>query len=89
MHDCDFLAQSDVIYHTSQYVFRSNDAGRTWATSAPTSPATINQAAGFRRPAHKDQYTVEYYDVIFSLAESPKQEGVLWAGTDDGLVQLT
>jgi photosystem II stability/assembly factor-like uncharacterized protein len=27
--------------------------------------------------------------VIFSLAESPKQEGELWAGTDDGLVQLT
>ncbi|PYP99520.1 MAG: glycosyl hydrolase, partial [Acidobacteria bacterium] len=30
-----------------------------------------------------------YYDVIFSLAESPRQKGVLWAGTDDGLVQLT
>jgi hypothetical protein len=32
---------------------------------------------------------VEYYDVVFALAESPKQDGVLWAGTDDGLIHVT
>jgi hypothetical protein len=80
----------DVIYHTSQYVFRSNDAGRTWATISPDltrNDKSKQQDSG--GPLTKDQYTVEYYDVIFSLAESPKQEGVLWAGTDDGLVQVT
>jgi photosystem II stability/assembly factor-like uncharacterized protein len=80
----------DVIYHSAQYVFRSNDAGRTWTTISPDltrNDKSKQQDSG--GPLTKDQYTVEYYDVIFSLAESPKQDGVLWAGTDDGLVQLT
>ncbi len=80
----------DVIYHTSQYVFRSNDSGRSWTTISPDltrNDKSKQQDSG--GPITKDQYTVEYYDVIFALAESPKQEGLLWAGTDDGLVQLT
>jgi len=80
----------DVIYHTSQYVFRSTDAGRTWTAISKDltrNDKTKQQDSG--GPLTKDQYTVEYYDVIFSLAESPKQAGELWAGTDDGLVQLT
>jgi hypothetical protein len=32
---------------------------------------------------------VEYYDVVFTLAESPKAADVLWAGTDDGLIHVT
>src|SRR6266851_5365663 len=80
----------DVIYHTSQFVFRSNDAGRTWTTISPDltrNDKSKQQDSG--GPLTRDQYTVEYYDVIFSLAESPKQQGLLWAGTDDGLIQLT
>ena len=80
----------DVIYHTSQFVFRSHDAGRTWTPISPDltrNDKSKQQDSG--GPLTKDQYTVEYYDVIFSLAESPKQQGLLWAGTDDGLVQLT
>ena len=80
----------DVIYHTSQFVFRSTDSGRTWTAISPDltrNDKTKQQDSG--GPITKDQYTVEYYDVIFALAESPRQEGVLWAGTDDGLVQVT
>ncbi|HEY6128231.1 MAG TPA: hypothetical protein VIW23_08630 [Candidatus Acidoferrum sp.] len=80
----------DVIYHTAQYVFRSSDGGRSWTTISPDltrNDKSKQQDSG--GPLTKDQYTVEYYDVIFALAESPKQENVLWAGTDDGLVQLT
>jgi photosystem II stability/assembly factor-like uncharacterized protein len=80
----------DTIYHTSQYVFRSTDAGRTWATISPDltrNDKSKQQDAG--GPITKDQYSVEYFDVIFTLAESPKQEGVLWAGTDDGLIQVS
>ena len=68
----------DVIYHSAQYVFRSTDAGRTWATISPDltrNDRTKQQDSG--GPLTKDQYTVEYYDVIFSLAESPKHEGEL------------
>jgi photosystem II stability/assembly factor-like uncharacterized protein len=80
----------DVIYHTSQVVFRSTDAGHSWKEISPDltrNDKTKQQDSG--GPITKDQYSVEYYDVVFTLAESPKQQGVLWAGTDDGLIQVT
>jgi photosystem II stability/assembly factor-like uncharacterized protein len=80
----------DVIYHTSQFVFRSTDAGHSWKEISPDltrNDKSKQQDSG--GPITKDQYSVEYYDVVFTLAESPKQDGVLWAGTDDGLIQLT
>ena len=80
----------DVIYHAAQYVFRSTDAGHTWtpiSQDLTRNDKSKQQDAG--GPITKEQYTVEYYDVVFTLAESPKQDGVLWAGTDDGLVHVT
>jgi photosystem II stability/assembly factor-like uncharacterized protein len=80
----------DVIYHASQYVFRSSDAGNTWTEISPDltrNDKSKQQDSG--GPITKDQYSVEYYDVVFALAESPKQADVLWAGTDDGVLQLT
>jgi photosystem II stability/assembly factor-like uncharacterized protein len=80
----------DVIYHSAQVVFRSSDQGRTWTAISPDltrNDKSKQQDSG--GPLTKDQYTVEYYDVIFTLAESPKQDGVLWAGTDDGLIHVT
>jgi photosystem II stability/assembly factor-like uncharacterized protein len=80
----------DVLYHTAQFVFRSTDGGRSWTTISPDLTRNdISKQQDSGGPITKDQASVEYYDVIFSLAESPKQEGVLWAGTDDGFVQLT
>jgi photosystem II stability/assembly factor-like uncharacterized protein len=80
----------DVIYHTAQYVFRSTDAGHSWTTISPDLTRNDKTKQGDSGgPLTKDQYSVEYFDVIFSLAESPKQESLLWAGTDDGLIQLT
>ena len=40
-------------------------------------------------PITKDQTSVEYYGVIFAFAESPKQRGVLWAGSDEALRRRT
>jgi photosystem II stability/assembly factor-like uncharacterized protein len=80
----------EVIYHASQYVFRSTDGGQSWKEISPDltrNDKSKQQDSG--GPITKDQYSVEYYDVVFTLAESPKQESVLWAGTDDGLIQLT
>jgi photosystem II stability/assembly factor-like uncharacterized protein len=80
----------DVIYHASQYVFRSNDAGHSWTEISPDLTRNDKSKQGDSGgPITKDQYSVEYFDVIFTLAESPKQQGLLWAGTDDGLVQFT
>jgi photosystem II stability/assembly factor-like uncharacterized protein len=80
----------DVIYHTSQYVLRSADGGRSWSEISPDltrNDRTKQVDSG--GPITKDQYSVEYFDVVFALAESPKQDGVLWAGTDDGLIHVT
>jgi photosystem II stability/assembly factor-like uncharacterized protein/DNA-binding FrmR family transcriptional regulator len=80
----------EVIYHTSQYVLRSADAGHTWTEISPDLTRNDKSKQGDSGgPITKDQYTVEYYDVVFALAESPKQDGVLWAGTDDGLIHVT
>src|SRR5256886_2941395 len=40
-------------------------------------------------PITLDITSVEYYDTVFALAESPLTKGMLWAGTDDGLVHVT
>src|SRR5438445_3652041 len=45
------------------------------------------QASG--GPITKDNTGVEVYDTIFSVVESPAQKDLIWAGTDDGLMQLT
>src|SRR5262249_56295724 len=44
---------------------------------------------GFSGGLTGDNIGVEYAGVVFAIAESPKQAGVIWAGTNDGLVQLT
>src|SRR5207245_8608088 len=40
-------------------------------------------------PITKDQTSVEYYATVFTIAESPHTPGVIWAGSDDGLVNVT
>lgn len=78
------------IYVSSQYVFRSRDDGMSWQQISPdlTRNDKAKQiAAG--GPLTKDNTSVEYYDTVFALAESPVKAGVLWAGSDDGLVHVS
>ena len=80
----------DVLYTSAQYVFESKDHGKSWQTISPD--LTRNDKSKqlpSGGPLTKDITSVEYYDTVFSLAESPLKRGLLWAGTDDGLVQLT
>src|SRR6185369_1979784 len=44
---------------------------------------------GFSCGLTGDNIGVEYFSVIFAIAESPKEKGLIWVGTNDGLVQLT
>jgi BNR repeat protein len=80
----------DVLYAGSQYVHRSRDAGMTWQTVSPdltrADPSTLGSSGG---PLHQDNVSTEYYATVFALAESPVQAGLLWAGSDDGLVHLS
>ncbi|HMI46425.1 MAG TPA: glycosyl hydrolase, partial [Gemmatimonadaceae bacterium] len=49
-------------------------------------PRTLGASGG---PITKDQTSVEYYATVFTIAESPRTAGVIWAGSDDGLVHVT
>ena len=60
------------------------------APSAPISRATTrNKQKPSGGDITLDITSVEYYDTVFALSESPLQKGMLWAGTDDGLIHLT
>jgi len=84
------LHDSNVLYTAAQFVLRSGDQGRTWRKISPDltrDDKSKQQPSG--GPITLDITSVEYYDTVFALAESPLQPGLLWAGTDDGLIQLT
>lgn len=77
------------VYIASQYVHVTNNQGQSWQTISPDLTRNDKSKQGFSGGLTGDNIGVEYADVIFALAESPKQAGVIWAGTNDGLVQIT
>jgi photosystem II stability/assembly factor-like uncharacterized protein len=80
----------DVLYAASEVVWKSADHGMSWTIISPdlTRDDKSKQTAS-GGPLTKDITSVEYYDTIFALAESPLAKGKLWAGADDGLIHLT
>ncbi len=79
-----------VIYHAGEVVFRTSDSGQTWSIISPDltrNDKTRQMWAG--GPITGDNTGVEHYATIFALAESPQKAGVIWAGSDDGLVHVT
>ena len=80
----------NVIYAGSNMVHKSTNGGQSWTVISPdltyADPATLGNSGG---PITKDQTSVEYYAVIFVIAESPLDPNVLWAGSDDGKISLT
>src|SRR3984893_1266736 len=80
----------DVLYTAAECVFKSTDHGQSWtkiSEDLTRNDKTKQQPSG--GPLTNDITSVEYYDTVFALAESPVKKGTLWAGTDDGLVQVT
>ncbi|MDP9091041.1 MAG: glycosyl hydrolase [Pseudomonadota bacterium] len=78
------------LYAASEVVWKSTDRGMSWKIISPDltrNDKSKQTASG--GPLTKDITSVEYYDTIFALAESPLRKGKLWVGTDDGLVQLS
>jgi hypothetical protein len=79
-----------VLYTAGEIVLKSNNQGMSWTAISPDltrNDKTKQQASG--GPITKDNTGVEYYDTVFTLAESPVRAGVLWAGTDDGLIHIS
>ena len=77
-----------VIYHGAQVIFRTSNGGQSWDVISPD--LTRNDKSKQKwsgGPITGDNTGVETYDTVFAIAESPMQKGLIWAGTDDGLVQ--
>src|SRR5438093_476029 len=72
----------NTVYAGAQVVLRSANGGRSWATISPD--LTRNDTA-----KQKGGRLEEYYSTIFTIAESPKEKGVIWTGSDDGFIQVT
>ncbi len=81
---------SDVLYATSQHVHRSTNEGMSWEEISPDlsrNDTTKQDESG--GPITKDDTSVEYYNTIFTFVESPIEPGLLWAGSDDGLIHIS
>ena len=80
----------NTLYVGSSVVFKSTNDGQSFAPISPDltrhDPRTLGSSGG---PITKDQTSVEYYGTVFTIAESPVKAGVIWAGSDDGLVHVT
>jgi photosystem II stability/assembly factor-like uncharacterized protein len=81
---------SNVLYATGNHVFRSTTEGRSWEAVSPdltrNDKSKMESSGG---PLTKDNTSVEYYGTIFALAESPLEKGLLWTGSDDGLIHIS
>ncbi len=80
----------DTVYLGGNVVFKSTNFGRSWSRISPdlttNDPEKLKSAGG---PIWEENTVAEFHCTLISLAESPVQAGVLWAGSDDGNLQLT
>ena len=79
-----------VVYHAANQLFRTTDDGQSWEAISPDLTRDEAEKQDWSGgPITGDNTGVEIYDTIFALAESPLEPGLIWAGTDDGLVHVT
>lgn len=91
----------DVLYVTSQYVHRTTNEGESWEIISPdltrADPSTLEKTPTYSSPETgeywgpitREAYGPEWYATIFAFAESPVQRGLMWAGSDDGLIHVS
>ena len=80
----------NVIYHAAQVLFKTADGGQSWtAISGDLTRNDKSKQQWAGGPITGDNTGVEFYSTIFAVAESPKEKGLIWTGSDDGLVQVT
>ncbi|HUJ13633.1 MAG TPA: glycosyl hydrolase [Thermoanaerobaculia bacterium] len=87
-----FFSPNDphTMYAGSQYLLKTTNGGASWQIISPdltrNDPSKMQPTGG---PITKDNTSVEYYCTVFYGAESPVEPGVIWVGSDDGLVHVT
>jgi photosystem II stability/assembly factor-like uncharacterized protein len=78
------------LYIGSNVLMKTANEGQNWEVISPdlTRDDKSKQASS-GGPITQDNTSIEYYDTIFTFEESPIKKDLIWAGTDDGLVQIT
>jgi photosystem II stability/assembly factor-like uncharacterized protein len=78
------------LYHAANVLLRTTDRGQTWKAISPDLTRNdVSKQKWSGGPITGDNTGVEVFGTIFALAESIKQKGLLWAGSDDGLVHVS
>lgn len=78
------------LYCASNKLHVTENEGQSWTTISPD--LTRNDSSKLKSsggPITKDNTSVEYYCTIFSIVESSLKAGIIWVGSDDGLVHVT
>jgi photosystem II stability/assembly factor-like uncharacterized protein len=79
-----------VVYHGANVLFRTRDGGQTWEAISPDLTRDDKSKQKWSGgPITGDNTGVEWYCTIFAIAESPLEKGLLWVGSDDGLVHVS
>ena len=79
----------NTVYVGSQHVHRTTNGGQSWEVISPDLTLNDRSRMGPSGGLTGDNIGVEYAGVVFGIAESPIERGLIWVGTNDGLVQLT
>ncbi len=81
---------SDTLYIGGSQILKTTDEGQSWQEISPdltrADPETLKPSGG---PINRDAVGAEHYATVFTLAESPREPGLIWAGSDDGLLHIT
>ena len=82
--------EANTVYYGSQYVHRSRDGGISWEVISPDLTARpAGKQYGSGEPITRDATGEEVYSVVYAIRESRLRPGVIWAGSNDGLVWVT
>ena len=79
----------NTVYTGSQHVHRTSNGGQSWEIISPDLTLNDRSRMGSSGGLTGDNIGVEYAGVVHGLSESPKERGLLWAGTNDGLLHVT
>jgi hypothetical protein len=78
------------LYAASNHLHVTKNEGQSWELISPdltrNDPKTLGASGG---PITKDNTGVEYYGTIFAATEAALEPGLIWTGTDDGLVHVS
>lgn len=80
---------NNTVYVGSQHVHRTRNGGQSWDVISPDLTLNDQSRMGLSGGLTGDNIGVEYAGTVFGISESPVEPGLIWAGTNDGLVHLT